>query len=77
MELGEAISKSLEFIMLAPGVGVKNRVLLEDNQYYYTGEYDYAVGVGLIPPCDIELYKSKGHEVVKVEKWARGGCFAL
>lgn len=77
MGLGEAISKGLEFIMLAPGVGMKNRALLEDNQYYYTGEYDYAVGVGLIPPCDIELYKSKGHEIVRVEKWARRGCFAL
>ncbi len=76
MGLEEAIRKGLECITVVPGVEMRNRAVLECNQYYFTGEFDYAIGVGVIPPCDIELYQSRGCKIMKVEKWVRRGCFA-
>lgn len=78
MTVKEMIDNKIDTILLNAGtfeVAKKAFANLAGDAYYFTGTYLYAVGYGVIPPCDVEIYKAKGAEITECDKWVRRGCF--
>lgn len=80
MTVVEMIKNKVDTILLKAGSYEQARQVFvyfdEEDRYYFTGTFLYAVGYGIIPPCDIEIYKAKGAEITECDKWVRRGVFA-
>lgn len=78
MTLAEMIENKVDTILLKAGTFENAKVAFEtlsEDRYYFTGTFIYAVGYGIIPPCDVDIYKAKGAEITKCDKWVRRGVF--